>query len=66
MARAESQGTARQDRLTVSLAPGQREALEAIADHNSAPLAFVVRYALKEFIEGRGGQRLPLRFPNDE
>ena len=52
-----------QDRLTISLAPGQREALEAIAEHNSATLAFVMRYALKEFIENRHEQHLQLRFP---
>ena len=52
-----------QKRLTISLAPGQREALETIAKHNHAALAFVVRYALREFIENCPEQLLQLRFP---
>lgn len=39
------------DRLTVSLAPGQREMLEEIAKQNDTTLAYVVRYALKKFAE---------------
>ncbi len=52
-------------RLTVTLAPGQRSALEAIAEHNETTLAFVVRYALRRFIDEHGQGRLPLEFPND-
>ena len=39
------------DRLTVTLATGQRRALEVIARHNNTTLAFVVRYALAEFVK---------------
>jgi len=52
-----------QQRLTITLGPGQREALEAIAARNHATLAFVVRYALTEFIESHECSRLPLLFP---
>ena len=55
---------ANSDRLTVTLAPGQREALEVIAERNNTALAFVVRYALRRFIEDHGQGRLPLEFPN--
>jgi len=53
-----------QARLTVTLAPGQREALEAIAKRNHATLAFVVRYALTQFIESHRDSQLPLAFPS--
>ncbi len=52
-------------RLTVTLAPGQRPALEAIAAHNETTLSYVVRYALRRFIEEHGQGRIPLEFPND-
>ena len=52
-------------RLTVTLGKGQRAALEAIATQNGTTLAFVVRYALRKFIEGRGKDHLKLRFPDD-
>ena len=52
-----------QKRLTVSLGPGQREALEAIAERNNATLAFVVRYAITEFVENEHGRRVRLSFP---
>lgn len=51
------------DRLTVSLASGQREALEKIAKRNHTTLAFVVRYALTECIERHVGGQLTLAFP---
>lgn len=51
------------DRITVTLAPGQRAVLERIAEQNETTLAFVVRYALKQFIlESESGQ-LKLEFP---
>jgi len=51
-------------RLTVTLAPGQREVLEKIAAHNGTTYAHVVRYAIKKFIsENRSGQ-LDLDFPD--
>ena len=39
------------DRITISLAPGQRDFLEEIAQSNNAPISFVVRYALNEFFD---------------
>ena len=51
------------NRLTVSLAPGQREALERIASINNAKLAHVIRYALMEFLEHHADPQLQLRFP---
>ena len=55
---------ASQARLTITLGPGQRAALEEIASRNDATLAFVVRYALRRFIEESGQGRLPLEFPS--
>ena len=51
-------------RLTITLGPGQRAALEELANRNNATLAFVVRYALRRFIEDSGQGRLPLEFPS--
>ena len=48
------------DRITISLAPGQREFLEEIAQSNIAPISFVVRYALNEFFDKYKGIQLPL------
>jgi predicted transcriptional regulator len=48
------------ERLTISLGPGQREALEKIADYNHSKLAFIVRYALDRFIEERSQKQLRL------
>ena len=53
-------------RLTVTLGKGQRAVLEAIATQNGTTLAFVVRYALRRFIEEHGEDRLMLRYPNEE
>ena len=53
-----------QARLTITLGPGQRAALEEIASRNDATLAFVVRYALRRFIEESGQGRLPLELPS--
>ena len=53
-----------QARLTITLGAGQRAALEEIASRNDATLAFVVRYALRRFIEESGQRRLPLEFPS--
>jgi predicted transcriptional regulator len=50
-------------RLTVTLTLEQRRALEAIARHNHATLAFVVRYALAEFIDRHHDGQLTLSFP---
>lgn len=50
------------DRITISLAHGQREALEEIAARNSATISFVVRYALNELLEKHEGKQLPLMF----
>lgn len=48
------------DRITISLAPGQREILEEIAEKNSATISFVVRYALNEFLDKYKGKQLSL------
>ena len=48
------------DRITISLAPGQRDFLEEIAQSNNAPISFVVRYALSEFFDKYKGKHLPL------
>ncbi len=53
------------DRLTISLGPGQRRALKDIAAVNGTKLAYVVRYALSQFIESHADKQLPLRFPAD-
>lgn len=52
-------------RLTVTLAPGQREILNRIAQFNSTTRAHVVRYALAKFIEEHRAQQLKLEFPPD-
>ena len=51
------------DRLTVTLAPGQRAILERIAEQNGTTLAFVVRYALKHFTQESEHRQLKLEFP---
>jgi len=50
-------------RLTVTLAPGQRVKLEALAEANNTTLAFIVRYALTEFVERHQSTQLELKFP---
>ncbi len=49
-------------RLTVTLAPGQREMLEAIAGENQVSLAFVTRKMLSDFINAHRNGRLRLSF----
>jgi hypothetical protein len=51
------------DRLTITLAPGQRDALESIAERNHATLAFVVRHALDKFMRENQGGQLRLDLP---
>jgi len=51
------------NRVTVTLAPGQRAVLERIAEQNETTLAFVVRYALKQFIQESESGQLKLEFP---
>lgn len=53
-------------RLTVTLGEGQRVALETIAKQNGTTLAFVIRYALRKFIEEHGEDRLTLRSPGEQ
>jgi predicted transcriptional regulator len=48
------------DRLTVSLAEGQKEQLSALAEANGVTLAFIVRYALTDFLSRRRGHQLRL------
>ena len=54
---------AESDRVTVTLAQGQRAVLERIAEQNGTTLAFVVRYALKQFIQKSESGQLKLDFP---
>lgn len=53
----------KKERITITLGPGQRERLEALAQANNATLAFVVRYALNEFIDRHEDMQLELKFP---
>lgn len=48
------------DRITISLAPGQKETLEELAKNNGATISFVVRYALNEFLEKHKDKQLTL------
>jgi hypothetical protein len=50
----------------VTLAEGQRQALQSIAEKNGATLAFVVRFALREFIRLHTDGQLRLTFPSGE
>jgi len=50
------------DRITISLAPGQRDALETMAEQNCATLSYVVRYAINEFLDKQKDKQLPLTF----
>lgn len=61
MSKAKTQPDA--DRVTVTLAPGQRDVLERIAKTNGTTIAFVVRYALKQFIQESEHGQLRLEFP---
>jgi hypothetical protein len=54
------------DRITVTLAPGQRATLSRIAERNETTLAFVVRYALKQFIQECEHGQLKLEFPSGQ
>ena len=51
------------DRLSLTLAPGQRDTLESIARLNGVSLAHVVRVALTNFIARNADKQLPLAFP---
>ena len=57
------EGKKASERITVTLQEGQREALQDIADYNNAPLSYVVRFALRRFIEEHGGGQLRLEIP---
>ena len=48
------------DRVTVSLAEGQKKRLLALAEANGVTTAFVVRYALTEFLAMRDDHQLCL------
>lgn len=39
------------ERLTITLGRGQREALQTMAERNNTNMAFLVRYALAQFIQ---------------
>ena len=51
------------ERLTISFRAGQRKALQVIADENHTSLAFVIRYALDNFIIQNKERQLKLNFP---
>ena len=48
-------------RLTITFRPGQRKALQAIADKSYLSLAHVIRYALDQFISQGEGPRIDPR-----
>jgi predicted DNA-binding protein len=52
-------------RITVTLVPGQREILDAIATHNHTTLAFVIRQAVTKYIEDNRDRQIKLQFPED-
>lgn len=54
---------AESDRVTVTLAQGQRGVLDRIAEQNGTTLAFLVRYAVKQFIQESERGQLKLEFP---
>lgn len=60
-----SRAKRRGDRLTITLAPGQRELLVDIARRNNATLGFVVRYALAQFARDHRAGQLRLDLPVD-
>ncbi len=49
-------------RLTITLGPGQRRALEGIARANNVSLALITRYALDEFVTKHRTHKLRLSF----
>lgn len=51
-----------QDRLTITLGPGQRETLEGLAEHNNVKLALLVRCALDEFLGKYKDRQIALPF----
>jgi len=51
------------DRVTVTLAPHQRVALLRIAEENETTLAYVVRCAVKQFIQNSDNSQLQLSSP---
>ena len=53
------------DRVTVTLGPGQREFLQAVAERNNTTIAFVMRYVITKFIESHKSDQIPLQFPRD-
>ena len=53
------------DRVTVTLGPGQREFLQAVAERNNTTIAFVMRYVITKFIESHKSDQIPLQFPKD-
>jgi len=52
------------DRLTITLAPGQRESLMVIADNYGVGLAYLVRQALGRFIDEVSDSQLNLPLEN--
>ena len=54
------------DRVTVTLAVGQRDALERIAKLNGTKLAFLVRLAVKQLIQKSEAGELKLEVPRGD
>ncbi len=52
------------ERVTVTLGPGQREFLVAVAERNKTSLAFAVRYVIAQYIEEHKSGQLRLEFPS--
>ena len=63
MARPKADSRAAKDRITVTLGPGQHEALQAIGESLNTSLAFVVRFAVQEFLDRHQEQQVELPFP---
>jgi hypothetical protein len=60
--------TTEMKRFTVSLEPGDYDALRRIAESHRPPLSlqYVVRYALQEFLDRHAGRQLTLKLKGDD
>jgi len=62
MPRKHKQRRVSDERLTVSLAPGQRQTLDGIAEQNGVALSYVVRRAITEFLAKSNDGQMSLPF----
>lgn len=60
---AKKRQSAESDRVTVTLGQGQRAVLERVAKQNGTTLAFLMRYAVKQFLHESERGQLKLEFP---